>query len=96
MSAETISLLAFLLVLQTGSSIQIARSTDRHGLTNRSWSSVLQEVESTLRANCGDECVQVLHAYFPPGHGLQNATSEEIWGPCLEKIAQEGARQARA
>ena len=84
----------FLLVLQGSARIQIKRSTEhRLDLAERSWVKVMEEVEGTLRADCGDACVEVLHAYFPPSSLSANVTSKEILNSSLQTVAKQIALQ---
>ena len=51
-----------MLLLQS-SAIHVAH-LGRRELSSRSLKSVVADVESTLQADCGDECLQVLHAFL--------------------------------
>ena len=88
-----ISCFLSLLVLQASARLQTKRATEHSTLAERSWSNVLQEVEGTLRADCGDVCVEVLHAYFPPGNLAANMTSNEMLNSSFQTVSKQIALQ---
>jgi hypothetical protein len=93
MFGRTLALCFVLLALQGSARLQTKRLTEDRTLTDRSWSNVLQEVEGTLRKDCGDECIEVLHAYFPPGSIAPNMTGNEMLNSSFQTVSKQIALQ---
>ena len=91
MCAASVVFVAMLLL--QSSAIHVGHLARRE-LASRSLKSVVADIESTLQTDCGDECLQVLHAFLPTADSSHNKTNTEMWQSVLEKISLEGSRQA--
>ena len=93
MFARKFILFFVLLAWQASARLQTKRLTEHRAGAERSWSNVIQEVEGTLRADCGDVCVEVLRAYFPPESISANMTSNEMLNSSFQTVSKQIALQ---